>query len=132
MVVNGTVVKPRSRTKVSLPLSRQKPNTTRSSRERAEGLGRQSMMTDLRLSARFRVWTDSNAAKANASRRGLGRTSHIELKYLWLQEVTQIRKGKEQVSGAQNLVLLMHSSGVFSVFLWRYSGGVFPPVVAFF
>ena len=48
------------------------------------------MMTDW-----FRIWTDSNAAKAIASRRGLGKTKHIELKYLRLQE-DQIRKSKDE------------------------------------
>ena len=49
----------------------------------------QSMMTELGPSAQVRLWTDSNAAKATASRRGLGKTRHVELKYLWLQEVTK-------------------------------------------
>ena len=44
-----------------------------------EGLGMQSMITDLLLSVRVGVWTDSNAAKAIASRRGLGKTRHSEM-----------------------------------------------------
>ena len=71
----------------------------------AEGLRMQSMMTDLGLSARVRVWTDSNTDKANASRGGLGKTRFFELKYLWLQEVTKSGRVKMKwVTGEQILV----------------------------
>ena len=62
------------------------------------------MKADLGLSAQVRVWTDSNAAKAIASSRGLGKTRHVELKYLWLQEVTMSGRVKmRRVPGEQNL-----------------------------
>ena len=64
MMINGTVVTHRSNTQASRALST------------AGSLGMQSMMTDVGLGARDRVWTDSNAAKAIASRRGLGKTRH--------------------------------------------------------
>ena len=70
----------------------------------AEGLGMQSMMMDLELGSQVRVWTDSNAAQAIASRKGLGKTRHIELKYQWLQEVTKSRRAKmKRTPGVQNL-----------------------------
>ena len=70
----------------------------------AEGLGMQSMMMDLELRSQVRVWTDSNVAKAIASRKGLGKTRHIELKYQWLQEVTKSRRVKmKRTPGVQNL-----------------------------
>ena len=47
------------------------------------------MMADLGMTTQVRVWTDSNAAKVTASRRGLGKTRHVELKYLSLQEMTK-------------------------------------------
>ena len=37
---------------------------------------------------RWKGLADSNAAKAIASRRGIGETRHIEYGYSWLQEVT--------------------------------------------
>ena len=55
----------------------------------------QSMMADLGVTTHERVWTDSNAAKAIASRRGLGKTRHVELRYLWLQDVT--KSGREKI-----------------------------------
>ena len=36
-----------------------------------------------------RVHTDSSAAKGAASRRGLGKTRHIDTQYLWVQERLQ-------------------------------------------
>ena len=61
----------------------------------------QSMMADLGLSAQVRVWTDSNAAKAIASRRGLGKTRYVEL---WLQEMTKSgRVNMRRILGEQNL-----------------------------
>ena len=40
----------------------------------------QSMMADLGVTTHVRVWTDSNAAKAIASRRGVGKTRHARRK----------------------------------------------------
>ena len=56
-----------------------------------------SMMADLGVTTHVRVWTDSNAAKAIASRRGLGKIRRVELRYLWLQDVT--KSGNEQKFG---------------------------------
>ena len=49
-------------------------------------LGAISMASDLGLSLKGRLHTDSSAAKGIASRRGLGKTRHIHTNYLWLQE----------------------------------------------
>ena len=38
------------------------------------------------------VLTDSESCQGTASRRGLGRTRHIETKRLWLQEVVDCRR----------------------------------------
>ena len=70
----------------------------------AEGLGMQSIMADLGVATQVRVWTDSNAAKAIASRRGLGKTRHVELRYLWLQKMTKSgRVEMRRIPGEQNL-----------------------------
>ena len=64
----------------------------------------QSMMADLGVTTQVRVWPDSNAAKAIASRRGLGKTRHVELRYLWLQDVTKSGRAKmRRIPGEQNL-----------------------------
>ena len=52
-----------------------------------QGLGTQSTMTDLGLSARVRVSADSTTAKGIASRRGLGKTIHIEFEMFMAEEL---------------------------------------------
>ena len=89
MMVNGTVVKHRSGGQASCELSTAEAEFFAVMTGAVECLGMQLMMTDQGLSARIRQWTDSNAAQAIASRRGLGETRHIELKCTWLQDVTK-------------------------------------------
>ena len=52
----------------------------------AHGLGLRSYFADLGLPIDIVVQSDSNAAKAFASRRGLGKQRHVMTRYLWLQE----------------------------------------------
>ena len=104
MMINGTVVKHWSRTQATRALSTAEAECCAVVTGAAEGLGMQSMMADLGLRAQVRVWTDSSAAKAIASRRGLGKTRHVELKYLLLQKVTKSGRVKmRRVSGEHNL-----------------------------
>ena len=49
-------------------------------------LGAMSMAKDLGISLKGRIHTDSSAAKGIANRRGLGKTRHIHVNYLWIQE----------------------------------------------
>ena len=47
--------------------------------------------------------TDSSAAKSFASRRGLGRNRHVEVKWLWLQAAVSQGKNKlRKIPGTQN------------------------------
>ena len=83
-MINGAVVEHWSRTQAT------SPNAV--------------MMMDLGQSAQVRVWKNSNAAKAIASRRGLGKARHVELKFLWLQEVRKSgRVNVRRVPREQNL-----------------------------
>ena len=50
------------------------------------GLGVQAMLTDLGYQFSLKVITDASAAKAIASRQGLGKTRHIAVHYLWVQQ----------------------------------------------
>ena len=51
-----------------------------------EALGFQSLAKDLGWVLLIVVFVDSSAAKSIASRIGLGKLRHLEVKYLWLQE----------------------------------------------
>ena len=44
------------------------------------------MAKDLGITVKGRIHTDSSAAKGIANRRGLGKTRHIHVNYLWIQE----------------------------------------------
>ena len=104
MEIYGTVVKHWSRTQATRALSTAAAEYYASVTGATEGLGMQSMMADLGVTTQVRVWTDSNAAKAIASQRGLGKTRHVELRYLWLQEVTKSRRVKmRRIPSKQNL-----------------------------
>ena len=61
-------------------------------RAAAEALGVQSVMRDMGWEATIRLWVDSSAAKSMASRIGLGRVRHMEVKFLWLQESVKNRR----------------------------------------
>ena len=51
----------------------------------AHGLGLRSYMADLGFEMSLEILSDSSAARAFASRRGLGRQRHVQTRYLWLQ-----------------------------------------------
>ena len=52
----------------------------------------QSVMHDLGWKMRVRLWVDSSVAKSIASRIGLGRVRHLEVKFLWLQAVVRDKR----------------------------------------
>ena len=53
-------------------------------------------MEDLGWKQQVRIWVDSSAAKSIASRSGLGRVRHVEVRYLWIQEA--VREGRVVVA----------------------------------
>ena len=66
-----------------------------------------TMMTEIGLSPQLkmvRISTDSSVAKSFVATRGLGKMWHLEVKFLWLQEIVQMSKVRvEKVSGATNI-----------------------------
>ena len=104
MMINGTVVNHWSSTHATRALSTAQAEYYAVVTGATERLGMQSMMAGLCVTTQVRVWTDSNAAKAIASRRGLGKTRLVELRYLWLQEMTKSgRVNMRRIPGEQNL-----------------------------
>ena len=63
-------------------------------RAAAEGLAVQALMADLGWEAEVRVFVDATAAKSIASRIGLGKVRHMEVKFLWLQEAVKMKRIK--------------------------------------
>ena len=69
----------------------------------AEALGLQSLAADLGWAADVVLHVDSTAAKAIASRAGLGRVRHLEVRFLWLQDaVAKRRIAIRKVRGKSN------------------------------
>ena len=102
--IAGTVVKHWSRTQATRALSTAEAEYYAVVTGTAERLGMQSMMADFGVTTQVRVWTESKAAKAIASRRGFGKTRHVDLRYLWLQEMTMSGRVKmRRKIGEQNL-----------------------------
>ena len=67
------------------------------------GLGCRALLNDLNMKTSITVHTDAEAAKGIASRTGLGKTRHIDVHYLWVQE--RVRNGDivlKKVLGTQN------------------------------
>ncbi len=54
-------------------------------------LGHQSLMADMGMTAKVRVWTDSSAAVGICGRSGLGKLRHVQTHTLWFQE--RVRSG---------------------------------------
>ena len=75
-----------------------------------EALGLAATAEELNFLFRWvpRLGSDSNAARGAASRHGLGKLKHLELKYLWLQQV--LRQGRltlARLPGEENFADLL-------------------------
>jgi hypothetical protein len=92
MVASGGLVKTWSGTQTIIAQSSGEAEYYALVRAAAEALGLQSIMTDLGWRSTIRLWVDSSAAKAIASRTGLGRVRHMEVKFLWLQQAMRDKK----------------------------------------
>jgi hypothetical protein len=93
--VDGAGVKHWSRTQKARALSSGEAEYYAMVTGGGEGLGMQALAEDLGWEVKVRVWTDSSAAKAVANQRGLGKLRHVELKWLWMQEM--VKEGRIQL-----------------------------------
>ena len=92
MVASGGLVKTWSSTQSIVAQSSGEAEYYAMVRAAAEGLGMQSIMSDLGWYPTIHLWVDSSAAKAMASRTGLGKVRHMEVKFLWLQQALRDQK----------------------------------------
>ncbi len=68
-------------------------------------LGYKSLLRDLGVQAKLRVWTDSSATVGICSRQGLGKLRHIDTRSLWVQQklregALELRKVRGEVNPA--------------------------------
>ena len=92
LAVGGVAVESWSVTQKSIATSSAEAEYYALTKAIAEGLGLQAVARDMGLKVRVRVCTDSIGAKAIASRKGLGKTRHIEVRFLWTQDL--VRDGR--------------------------------------
>ena len=103
LCVAGAGVKSWSSTQGSVALSSGEAECYAALKGAAEALGLQALGRDLGWQFEVRLWTDSSSAKSVASRRGLGKIRHMEVKYLWLQEAVRRRRLIiKKVAGKEN------------------------------
>ena len=61
----------------------------------SQGIGIRSMLQDFQINAAstryIEVKEDSSAAKGIASRRGLGKLKHVDIKELWIQQKKSVK-----------------------------------------
>ena len=80
-------------------------------------MGMQTLARDLGWHLPLRLHADSSAAKAIASRQGMGKIRHLEVRHLWLQQV--VRDGKvvlRKVAGKENPAdLLTKGLGIIDI-----------------
>ena len=65
-------------------------------------LGQQSLMRDLGMDVKVRVWTDSSAAMGICGRSGLGKLRHVQTHTLWVQE--RVKSGAIELRKVNGLV----------------------------
>jgi len=65
-------------------------------------LGQQSLMSDMGMKVKVRVWTDSSAALGICGRSGLGKLRHVQTHTLWVQE--RVRSGAIELRKVNGLV----------------------------
>ena len=58
----------------------------------ATGHGILSFLRDLGVGGCLTVWSDSSAARSVASRRGIGKVRHLQVRYLWVQEAVSSKR----------------------------------------
>ena len=102
-VISGGAIKHWSSTQGTIALSVGEAEYYAMIKAAAEGLGLVALGMDMGFDFKLRLWVDSNAAKAIASRLGLGRVRHMEVKYLWAQEAHRKKRFEiRKIAGLRN------------------------------
>ena len=94
LVLNGCAVKCWSNKQATVALSTGEAELYAATKAAAEVLGFVSLMSDLgwKIESVPEIRMDSSAARGIAGRRGLGKTRHIEVRRLWIQECLESKR----------------------------------------
>ena len=66
------------------------------------GLGLKTMMSEWGLPLNLILYSDSSAARGIVSRKGLGKTRHVQSRYLWIQEKVGSKELAVEAVGTDN------------------------------
>ena len=80
------IIKAWSSTQTVIALSTGEAELYALNKASAQGLGLQSLLSDLGIDLEVRVHTDATTGRAIVTRRGLGKVRHIAVNELWMQE----------------------------------------------
>ena len=108
VMFDGHLMKAWSKTMATLALSTGEAELGALTKGAAEGLGMQSLMGDLGITAAIKIISDATAAIGIASRQGLGKLRHISVADLWVQQ--KVKRGvlaMEKIPGRENPADLM-------------------------
>ena len=68
-----------------------------------EAIGLKTLLAEIGITRKVSVYTDSSAARGFSYRRGLGKLKHIELKYLWIQDLIKSKDIEvNKIKGIEN------------------------------
>ena len=88
----GGVIKSWSNRQGSVALSSAEAEFYAAGKAAVEALGARSLCADLGWGCTLQIRMDAEAARAIASRQGIGKVRHLEVRYLWLQD--KVRRGE--------------------------------------
>ena len=89
--MSGGVIKSWSNRQGSVALSSGEAEFDAAGKAAVEALGAKSLFADLGWASSLQISMDAEAARCIASRQGIGKVRHLEVRYLWLQD--QVRSG---------------------------------------
>jgi hypothetical protein len=95
LAIGGNCVKAWSSTQATVATSSGEAELIALVKAASEALGFSSVARDLGVEFRLKIFVDSSAAQSIASRSGLGRLKHVDVKHLWVQEA--VKNGSFQV-----------------------------------
>lgn len=103
MVLNGACLKTWSTIQVVRAVSSAEAEYYAALKDASMALGFRSMAADLGEDIKIVLWSDSAAALGVIGRQGLGKLRHLEMGYLWLQDVVADKRMRiQKVKGTEN------------------------------
>ena len=89
LAIGGGTAKSWSNRQASIALSSGEAEFYAAGKAATEALEAKSLLRDLVWKARLTLNIDAEAARATASRQGVGKIWHLEVRFLWLQDVVR-------------------------------------------